>query len=138
MLYLWPYCKTTYSRGLNSRGLGMIKYCFLYICIYTLKIPTMTFFKQQFVYIRTWFHGWRMLSSNAYIFFSFVQVTTRYIEIPKCPRFTEMPDENTEMPLKYTKILIFKSLKMYFRIPNIQLCNSLHSKIWEILDSAHG
>lgn len=70
----------------------------------------MTFLKQQFVYIRTWFRGWRMLSSNAYNFFYFVEVTTRYIELPKCPRFTEMPDENTEMPLKNSQFSIIKDV----------------------------
>lgn len=51
-----------------------------------------------------------MLSSNAYNFFYFVEVTTRYIELPKCPRFTEMPDENTEMPLKNSQFSIIKDV----------------------------
>lgn len=51
-----------------------------------------------------------MLSSNAYNFFYFVEVTTRYIELPKCPRFTEMLDENTEMPLKNSQFSIIKDV----------------------------
>lgn len=51
-----------------------------------------------------------MLSSNAYNLFYFVEVTTRYIELPKCPRFTEMPDENTEMPLKNSQFSIIKDV----------------------------
>lgn len=45
-----------------------------------------------------------------------------YLELPKCPSFTEMPVENTEMPLKNTEVPLFSiNIKHNFMNSNVEM-----------------